>query len=71
MRILKVGVLCMLAAAAILGVLVMTEVVPTTQLGSVASMTFGSIAILFGAAVAWRAVRGRTDIPDHTDQPVP
>jgi len=70
-RIIRVGLLVALIAAAVIGVLWVTEVVPASEIGGVAAKTFGSIAIIFAAAFAWRAVRGRTSVLDETDQPVP
>lgn len=71
MRLIRVAILCALIAGALLGVLWMTDAITTAQLARVAGMTFGSIAILFGAAFVWQRVRGRADVLDHTDQPVP
>ena len=71
MRQIRVALLCALIAAALIGVLWMTNAITSSQLASVAGMTFGSIAILFGAAFLWRVLRGRASVIDHTDQPVP
>jgi len=71
MRVIRAAILCALIAAALIGVLWVTDAITTSQLASVAGMTFGSIAILFGAAFLWRMIRGKTSVIDHTDQPVP
>jgi ABC-type nickel/cobalt efflux system permease component RcnA len=71
MRLLRVALLCAIIAAALIGVLWMTDAITADQMARVAGMTFGSIVILFGAAFLWRIVRGRSSVIDHTDQPVP
>lgn len=71
MRIGKLAVLAAIVAGAIIALLAITDVIPQTEIGEVALKTFGALAILFAAAFAWRAVRGRSNAPDRTDQPVP
>jgi hypothetical protein len=70
-RLVKVLILSSILAVAVIGILWMTDVIPPGQFGSVAAKTFGVLGIIFGAAFVWRAVAGRTNIPDRTDQRVP
>jgi hypothetical protein len=70
-RLFRVGLLVTLIAAALIGVLWVTDVIPQGELDSVAGKAFGVIAIVFLAAFVWRVVRGRASVYDHTDQPVP
>jgi hypothetical protein len=71
MRVIKVWLLIALLAGAILGVLWMTEVIPPGDVGDLAGKIFGAILMLGLAHFAWAALRGRTDLPDSTDKPVP
>jgi hypothetical protein len=71
LRLFRVGLLVTLIAAALVGVLWVTDIIPKGELGSVAGKTFGVIAIAFVAAFVWRVLRGRASVYDHTDQPVP
>jgi len=67
----KLGLLVSLIAAAALAILWILEIVPRAQLGGIALKTFGVIVVLLAAGAIWRTVRGRADVPDKTDQPVP
>lgn len=70
-RLVKLTILTSVLAAAVIGILYVTDVIPPGQFGSVAAKTFGVLGIIFGAAFVWRAVQGRTNIPDRTDERVP
>lgn len=67
----KLGFLAALIAAATLTILWIAGVIPGAELGGIALKTLGVIAVLLVVSAAWRAVRGRSDVPDKTDQPVP
>ncbi len=71
MRIGKLAALAAIIAGAVLGVLALNDLVARDDLADVAVKTFGSIAILFGAAYAWQSVRGKPGAMDRTDKPVP
>jgi len=71
MRLGKLAVLAVIVAGATIGVLTLNDVVPRADLADVVLKTFGSIAVLFAAAFAWRSVRGKPDAMDRTDKPVP
>jgi hypothetical protein len=68
---MKLWLLVALLAGAVLGILSITDVLRTGELWDIALKTFGVLAVLFVVHVAWRAVRGRTGVPDRTDQHVP
>ena len=70
-KLVRLLILSSVLAAAVIAILYVTDVIPPGQFGSVAAKTFGVLGILFGAAFVWRAVHGRTNIPDRTDQRVP
>jgi hypothetical protein len=68
---MRLWFLILLVAAVILAILWIMEVIPGTEIGGIALKTFGALAVLLVASVAWRIVRGRSNVPDSTDQPVP
>ncbi|MGH7680055.1 MAG: hypothetical protein ACRENU_16420 [Gemmatimonadaceae bacterium] len=70
-RLVKLAVLTTILAAAIIGVLWITDVIPRAELGAVLWKTYGVLGIIFGTAFVWRGIQGRTSVPDHTDQRVP
>ncbi|MEX2177832.1 MAG: hypothetical protein WD801_03920 [Gemmatimonadaceae bacterium] len=71
MRILKIWLLAVLGAGAILGVLSVTEMVDARQLRELARMTVLAIVVLAATHYAWIVMRGRANPSDHTDKPVP
>ncbi len=71
MRIGKLAVLAAIVAGAVIALLAVTGVVQQSDVLEVALKTFGSLAILFAAALTWQAVRGKPSAPDRTDKPVP
>ena len=71
MRIGKLAVLAAIVAGAVVALLAVTGVIQQSDVGEVALKTLGSLAILFAAALAWQAVRGKPSAPDRTDKPVP
>ena len=68
---MKLGLLVSLIAAASLAILWILGVIPRSEVGDVALKTFGVIAVIVVTAGIWRGVRGRADVVDKTDQPVP
>ena len=68
---MKLGLLVSLIAAASIAILWILEVIPRSALGDISLKTLGVIAVLLAASVIWRSVRGRADVADKTDQPVP
>jgi hypothetical protein len=70
-KLARVLILSSVLAAAVIGILRVTDVIAPGQLGNVFSKTYMVIGIIFGAAFVWRGVQGRTNIPDRTDQRVP
>lgn len=71
MRIGKLAALAAIVAGAVVALLAVTGVIQPLEVLDVALTTFGSLAILFAAALAWQAVRGKPSAPDRTDKPVP
>jgi uncharacterized membrane protein YqjE len=71
MKIPRLWLLVALIAAAGLAILSITEVIPAGRLGEVALKTFGVLTVLVAASLGWKVVRGRSDVPDKTDQRVP
>ena len=68
---MKLGLLVSLIAAASLAILWILEVIPRSKLGDISLKAFGVIAVLLVASVIWRSLRGRADVADKSDQPVP
>ncbi len=71
MRILKIWLLAVLGAGALLGVLSVTEMVDAAQLRELARMTVLAIVVLAATHYSWTVMRGRANPSDHTDKPVP
>ena len=68
---MKLGLLVSLVAAASIAILWILGVLPSSAIGNVSLKTLGVIAVLLAASVIWRLVRGRADVADKSDQPVP
>ena len=71
MRPLRIWLLAAIAAGAVIGILAVTETLPSSGIMEVSLKTLGAIAILAASHFAWDMVSGRTDAPDRTDKPVP
>ena len=71
MRPFRIWLLAAIAAGAIIGILAVTEALPSSEIMEVSLKTFGAIVILAASHFAWDMVRGRADAPDQTDKPVP
>lgn len=71
MRIIKVWLLALLVAIAVLGVLSVTDVLGGQDLRDAARMTVLAVVVLGSVHYAWTVLRGRSNPADHTDKPVP
>ena len=70
-RLAKIVVLTSILALAIIGVLRVADVIPADAMTSVLVKTFSILAIIYGAAFAWRGIQGGSRAPDRHDQRVP
>ena len=68
---MKLALLVSLIAAATIAILWILDVIPRGVMGDVMLKAFAIIGVILIVSAIWRAVRGRADVPDKTDQPVP
>lgn len=71
MQVVKIWLLVLLVAAAVLGVLAVTDILTGQDLRDATRMTVLAIVVLASIHYAWTVVRGRANPADHTDRPVP
>ena len=71
MQVVKIWLLVLLVAAAVLGVLAVTDILAGQDLRDATRMTVLAIVVLASVHYAWTVMRGRANPADHTDRPVP
>jgi hypothetical protein len=71
MRVLTLGFAGIIVISTVLGLLWVTEVMPSDRLATVASFAYGSVLVLMLGTLALRTFAREGQQPDSTDRPVP
>jgi hypothetical protein len=71
MRLLKLGLAGAVLVGAALGLLLITDVLPADQIGTMAGWAFGGLVVVVLAAMLLGGLRGDAARRDASDQPVP
>jgi hypothetical protein len=69
--IVKLALVCVALAVAIIGLLFVTDVISLDQLGGIAVRALGAIGIIFLLAIVLRSVLAGREVRDESDQRVP
>ncbi len=71
MRVLKLGAIAGLVVITGLALLWVTEAIPREDVRDIAPKALGAVLVLIVAGAVLVSVRGKSDVPDPTDKPVP